>query len=629
MTGSTEACPTCALVVDLDNYERILSSNDFSIPDNLNPYIHKNLFPTSTICTEIKQSLGRLEKQFSSFEQVLAHQQMAISQVASILKNYEEAYANTRSEQLCVQEIMDLHKAALSSPIRSLPDDLLVFIFRLASPNAAFMDQFPWIATRVCRQWRAVAHSNRILWSEFNLDYVSISEPLYHDSWRSSAWGESHHDGWNPSSWEQPVRHSGQRGGWNREPCARRASLEGERERKRHEKSRPAISQRVVRQALSYSGNVPLTFSLDFVDVPWDSHKIALGYLDVLTAQAARWRNVKLRLKGSLFENLSLVKNCLPMLETLDLYLPNDRVLPFPTDVFVNTPSLHTLTLTLCSPTEFIFPWKQLKELSIYLQSPLSENYYLQILRNGSLLETFRLQADLLRDFETNLHTHRVTTLSYLRVLEIDSEFSSLLNSICLPKLSSLTVCGNADSMELDLSSLIERSHSVVEKLSYSSTSVRDSFIRLLRVFSSLTSLTLHVPNLGDKAFFYTMAQKSLLPSLEDFTIDMADISYDYMMPIIDMLAARQSCLKRFHLTLTLTNDDEIHYAEDWSGTWESWDQGTPSTTSQTSRDGWLAPSEKARLRALSNEGMKIRIGLYEYHAQGGPEMSYVNLSVE
>ncbi len=146
-----QACPTCTLVTDLDNYERILYTNDVSIPDNLNPYIYNNLFPTSTICTEIKQSVGRLEKQLSCFEQVLEHQQMVISQVASILENYEEAYAKTLSKQLCVQEIMDLHKSTLSSPIRSLPDDLLIFIFQLASPNAAFMDQFPWIATRVCR----------------------------------------------------------------------------------------------------------------------------------------------------------------------------------------------------------------------------------------------------------------------------------------------------------------------------------------------------------------------------------------------------------------------------------------------------------------------------------------------
>ncbi len=385
----------------------------------------------------------------------------------------------------------------------------------------------------------------------------------------------------------------------------------------------------MVHQALEYSRSVPLTFSLDFADVPSDRQKIALDYLDVFVSQAARWRNVKLHLEGPLFKSLALIKTGMPLLESLDLYLTTDSILPFPTDVFVDTPSLRNLKIHLCSQAEFIFPWRQLKELSIYLHFPLSESYYLQILRNGVLLETFRLQADLLRDFETNLHTHRVTTLPYLRVLEIDSELSSLLDYICLPKLSSLTVHGDADSMELSLSSLIERSHSVVERLSYSSTSVTDSFIRLLRVFPSMTSLSLHVPNLGDKNFFYTMAQKSLLPSLEDFSIDMADISYDYMVPMIDMLAARQSCLKRFHLTLTLTNDDEIHCAEDWSGTWESWDQWTPSTTSQTSRDGWLAPAEKARLRALSSERMKIRIGLYEYYAPGGPEMSYVNLSVE
>ncbi|KAK0207207.1 hypothetical protein IW262DRAFT_665825 [Armillaria fumosa] len=175
MMTASEACPTCTLIVDLDNYDRILSTSDFSVPDNLNPYVYGNLFPTSTICTEIKQSLGRLENQFSSFEQVLAHQQMAISQVASILKNYEEAYAKTRSEQLHVQEIMDQHKSALSSPIRSLPDDLLIVIFQFASPNAAFMDQFPWIAIRVCRQWSAVACSSHILWLEVVLNYIHCS----------------------------------------------------------------------------------------------------------------------------------------------------------------------------------------------------------------------------------------------------------------------------------------------------------------------------------------------------------------------------------------------------------------------------------------------------------------------
>lgn len=94
-----EVCSTCTLIVDLENYDRTLSTSDFSVSDNLDSYVYGNLFPTSTICTEIKQSLGRLKNQFSSFEQALAHQQtVAISQVASILKNYEETYTKMRAE---------------------------------------------------------------------------------------------------------------------------------------------------------------------------------------------------------------------------------------------------------------------------------------------------------------------------------------------------------------------------------------------------------------------------------------------------------------------------------------------------------------------------------------------------
>ncbi|PBK95169.1 hypothetical protein ARMGADRAFT_1163811 [Armillaria gallica] len=638
MTGSTDqACPTCTLVADLDNYKRILSTNDFSIPDNLNPYVYGNLFPTSNICTEIEQSLGRLEEQFSCFEQVFALQQNSISQVASILKNYEEAYAKTRSEQLRVQEIMDRHKSALSSPIRSLPDDLLVVIFQLASPNAAFMDQFPWIATRVCRQWRAVAHSNPILWSEIVLDYISNFPPP--SSGVSDDWREV--DDWTTFAWERPAPSSGQRRGWPQKPCSRCGLLEGEGGRKHPETARPAISMRVVSQALGYSGGAPLTFSLYFQERGLRNHEVASCYLDMFIAQAARWRNVTLHLEG-LSENLPLIKNGLPILESLDLYLLTyNDIHPVPTDVFSNAPSLRSLTLSLSlHSAEFIFPWKQLKELSI-LNCRLSQSYYLQILCNGSLLETLRLQADSWpsrRHFddasETNLHTHRVATLPYLRVLEIRSGLSALLNSILLPKLSSLTVCGDADSVELDLSSLIERSHSVVEKLSFSSTTVAATFIRLLRVFPSLTSLSLHSPILKDKAFFYAMAQESLLPSLKDFSIHKAKISYDYMIPIIQMLAARQNCLKQFHLALTITNHHPVRSFE----TIRNWRRGTPyanhlrvmqSTTSEANHDVWLASSEKVRLRALSNAGMKIRIGKYKDDYQSDTNVSYVNLDAE
>ncbi|KAK0213401.1 hypothetical protein DFS33DRAFT_122319 [Desarmillaria ectypa] len=180
------AYPTCTLSANLSNYDHILSTNGFSVLDNLYPYINDNFYPTPAICIEINQSLGQLTKQSSCSEELHTCHQNAVSQVAFILKKYEEAYAKTRSEQLRVQEIMDRHKAALFPPIRSLPDDILAVIFQLASPNAAFMDKLPWIATRVCRPWRNVAHSNRMLWSEFNLDSLSITPLFSSDGWSSS-----------------------------------------------------------------------------------------------------------------------------------------------------------------------------------------------------------------------------------------------------------------------------------------------------------------------------------------------------------------------------------------------------------------------------------------------------------
>ncbi|KAK0462387.1 uncharacterized protein EV420DRAFT_1184460 [Desarmillaria tabescens] len=270
MDAATEICAACTLTANLANHNHILSANDLSVPDNLNPYINGNLYPTSTICIEIKQSLERLTKRF---EEVLAHQQNIISQVALMLKKHKEAYAKT---QLRAEEIMDRHKYALSSPIRSLPDDLLAVIFQFTSPNAAIMDQFPWIATRVCRQWRAVAHSNRVLWSELNLDSSSITDD---DRGRSS------------STQSERGTHSSM----IREPHSWSASPEGELERKHHEVVRPAVSKRALSQALELSGSVPLTFSVDFpIGIDDEEIDIALDYLDMFIAQAVRWRNVRL-----------------------------------------------------------------------------------------------------------------------------------------------------------------------------------------------------------------------------------------------------------------------------------------------------------------------------------------------
>ncbi len=105
----------------------------FPSPVNLVPFINGNIFSTPAIRIEIDQSLKRLETNAACFEETLAHQRTAISQITPILKQYEAAYAKTRSEQHRdrVQEVMDRHRYALSSPIRFLPDDFLAVILGL------------------------------------------------------------------------------------------------------------------------------------------------------------------------------------------------------------------------------------------------------------------------------------------------------------------------------------------------------------------------------------------------------------------------------------------------------------------------------------------------------------------
>ncbi|KAK0462386.1 uncharacterized protein EV420DRAFT_1524457 [Desarmillaria tabescens] len=285
---------------------------------------------------------------------------------------------------------------------------------------------------------------------------------------------------------------------------------------------------------------------------------------------------------------------------------------PIPADTFANAQSLHNVAFDAPSDTKLILPWKQLKELSI-CTFRLSPNYYFQILRDGSRLETLRLRLrpnlSQWTAAKTRLCTHPVTTLPCLRVLEIDSELSSLLNSICLPKLSSLIVCGDVESIELDLSSFVERSCNSVDNLSFSFTRIVGGFTQLLRMFPSLTSLTLRSPTFLDKAFFYAMAQKSLLPSLENFSIHNANITHDYMVPIMGMLTARQSCLKQFLMTLSL--------------------RGSPRDSEPCSIDWWLELPQKLRLETLSNAGMNIRIGTSRSRLFGSPEISYLNLGAE
>ncbi|KAK0207205.1 hypothetical protein IW262DRAFT_1420857 [Armillaria fumosa] len=566
---SRRHCPSCKLDRNLDDYYQISYATDFSIPVNLNPFINDNMFPASTTRIEIEKSLKRLETDATCFEKILKHQQNAISQVALILKRYEEAYAKTRFEQHHVEEILGRHKSALSSPIRSLPDDLLVVIFQFASPNAACNDQFPWIATGVCRRWRAVAHSSRILWSQFSIG------PFVEDP---------------PHNYPRP-------------PGASLLTVPEVETRFSKGAIGCTITKSIINKALKYARGSPLTFSFNSLRAKRDRRKLIAEWFDIFINLAPRWKHVTLAIESPLIEKLPLIMGRLSMLETLDLYLRDDVDLPpFAIEIFRMAPRLCKVVCR-SSSTEFIFPWKQLHEFSI-LSFPLSWDYYHQILCSGSNLEILDLQASGLwhagawgeintlgkRSGDT---TDPAAILPYLRVLKINSGLSTLLGSFVIPKLTTVIIYGNGDNIISGLSSLIERSACVLRSLSFTYLNCGADFIQLLRGCPSLTSL--NIDSFSDPTFFDAMARSSsILPSLESFIIDGATITHDYVIPIIQMLEARRSCLQELSITIY----PEARRSEENST--------TPSTEGSIAT--WFSPSDRLRLETLAGVGMKIHI---------------------
>ncbi|PBK73257.1 hypothetical protein ARMSODRAFT_952263 [Armillaria solidipes] len=573
-------CPSCKLDRNLDDYYQISYATDFSIPVNLNPFISDNMFPASATRIEIEKSLKRLETNAACFEKILKHQQNAISQVALILKRYEEAYAKTRSEQHHMEEILGRHRSALSSPIRSLPDDLLVVIFQFTSPNAACNDQFPWIATGVCRRWRAVAHSSRILWSQFSIDPF-VEDPPPHRlpqtsifAYYGNAWASSH--------------------------------VAPEVETKRKGAVGRTFTKSIINKALEYSRGSPLTVSFDSSKAKGDMRKVAVEWFDIFINLASRWKHVTLAIESPLIEKLPLIMGRLSMLETLDFSLRDDYDLPpFATEIFRLAPRLRKVVCR-SSSAEFIFPWKQLQQFSV-LAFPLSWDYYHQILCSGSNLEMLDLQAGWGK-FDTlgrrpGDNTDPATTLPYLRVLKICSELNTLLDSVVLPRLTTVTIRGlDEDNITSRLSSLIERSACALRSLSFTYVNYSADFTQLLRACSSLTSLS--IVNYEGQALFDVMARSSsILPSLESFIIGNASntntntITYDYVISIIEMLEARRSCLKEFSISIWFKASGSEEIQENST---------TPSTAGGVAT--LLSPSDRLRLETLAGVGMKIHI---------------------
>ncbi|KAJ7262711.1 hypothetical protein B0H12DRAFT_1012532, partial [Mycena haematopus] len=88
-----------------------------------------------------------------------------IAAVQSLLEELIVERGNIKAE-------IRAHEGALS-PLRRLSTELLslIFIFASRSTNWERQNPAPWIASQVCRRWRAITLSQPSLWTSIDLDF--------------------------------------------------------------------------------------------------------------------------------------------------------------------------------------------------------------------------------------------------------------------------------------------------------------------------------------------------------------------------------------------------------------------------------------------------------------------------
>ncbi|PBK90877.1 hypothetical protein ARMGADRAFT_1082130 [Armillaria gallica] len=141
----------------------------YSLESSLESFIQSNAAPSHDDCTLIKESLLSLSTKSAQLRDIIAEQEEAIAKLSLTLHRYEDSREEMLFEQSRVQNLIERHRQALSSPIWNLPIDIMREIFFLASTNAADVTDFPWTATHVCREWRAIATQTPTLWSKIHI----------------------------------------------------------------------------------------------------------------------------------------------------------------------------------------------------------------------------------------------------------------------------------------------------------------------------------------------------------------------------------------------------------------------------------------------------------------------------
>ncbi|KAK0237417.1 hypothetical protein EDD85DRAFT_542536 [Armillaria nabsnona] len=320
------ACLACNVDQNLDYYSAARKTYGCSLEYSLESFVLSNAAPSHNDCTLIKDSISSLSAKSAHLDDIIAEQDEAICTLALILHHYDEAREQMLCEQSRVQDLIERHRGALSSPIRRLPVDIMREIFLLASSNAADVKDFAWVATHTCTEWRDIATQTPILWSKIHVvtDIRTYTRPCDFIAMPELEW--------------------------------------------LHSTSKGASNAECVGRAVELSRDVPLVISY-MKPTRWRTKKLLsknVGMLDTLLDHAPRWKVAYLDAShdGALFRNkLQRLRGRVPMLESISI---NARIASdgstYPPDIFDVAPRLRTVAIR-DSQRQLVFPWQQIRRL--------------------------------------------------------------------------------------------------------------------------------------------------------------------------------------------------------------------------------------------------------------------------
>ncbi|KAJ7153803.1 hypothetical protein C8R46DRAFT_1119630 [Mycena filopes] len=349
-----------------------------------------------------------------------------IDELSSQISMMQSAIARLTQERDEIEKFVRKH-AKILSPIRRTPPELVFEILGQAWPSTRRIGNHtasrpPWQFGHICRSWRASALASPYLWN---------SVEIYH----SSAF---------PAHDISPL---------------------------------PMLQTQYLRSA-----SQPLEVVIS--EWAWGAGIDAV-WMESFLSQSDRWKSLRLRISGYLFEALGPLRRRLPSLQMLELELGSGFS---PIGIFEVVPKLSAIILTdpACrqpSPP-FEAPWSQIT----HYRGTYGVHRQLEILSAAPRLVECGLGV-LVHD-PAVVGAHPVIKLYQLRKLHIKR--SMFLDVLEAPMLTHLFMTGEVDA----LPSFLHRSSCHLTRLAVTYCTHIAAFTDVLRLLPGLTHLTLE-PNFG------------------------------------------------------------------------------------------------------------------------------------